>query len=214
MNSKQYIEQAVQTESIPAQINFGKAGLHASLLLAITVAQYIDQVKRRIYYGTEIDQKKVDGILQQIVGVAQFLCAHNMAGQLTNPNDVDTLPPEAQIPVGLIKADLANLDVRLLHAGVGIFTESGEALEALLAQFETGELDKVNFGEEMGDISWYQAIGFHASGGDLDECRAKNIAKLRKRYPEKFSTYDAVHRDLAGERAILEGAAQEAVAAQ
>jgi hypothetical protein len=213
MNSKQYIEQAVQTESIPAQINFGTAGLHASMALAILTARYMDLVKRRIYYGTEIDQKAVEGIVQQILGVAQFLGAHNQVGQLANPHDVQELPSGAQIPAELVKASLSNLDVRLLHAGIGIFTESGEALEALMKQFETGELDNVNFGEEMGDISWYQAIGFHASGVDLDECRAKNIAKLRKRYPEKFSAYDATHRDLAGERTILEGAAQQEPAA-
>jgi NTP pyrophosphatase (non-canonical NTP hydrolase) len=206
MNSKQYVEQAVQTESRPASIAFGKVGLHATISLAILAGHYVDQVKRCVYYGTPIDVAKVGSILEQIAAVTQFLHAHNNARQLDNPNDLDALPTEAQVPAGVVRAKLENIDVRLLHASVGIFTESGEALEAILKQFETGELDKVNFGEEMGDVSWYQAIGFDASGVDLDENRAKNIAKLRKRYPEKFSAYDALHRDLAAERVILEGA--------
>jgi NTP pyrophosphatase (non-canonical NTP hydrolase) len=35
----------------------------------------------------------------------------------------------------------------------------------------------------------------------------RNIAKLKKRYGDKFSSHAAINRDLAGERAVLEGKA-------
>lgn len=40
---------------------------------------------------------------------------------------------------------------------------------------------------------------------DLDEYLDKNIKKLMKRFPDKFSETAAVNRDLKAERAILEG---------
>jgi len=42
-------------------------------------------------------------------------------------------------------------------------------------------------------------------GVSLDEVMARNIAKLRARYPEKFTAVNAMMRDLAAERQILEG---------
>ena len=39
---------------------------------------------------------------------------------------------------------------------------------------------------------------------DLIDVATKNIAKLRARYPERFSEYDALNRDLDAERKVLE----------
>lgn len=39
---------------------------------------------------------------------------------------------------------------------------------------------------------------------DMYECLNKNIAKLKQRYPEKFSTEHALNRNLDAERKILE----------
>jgi NTP pyrophosphatase (non-canonical NTP hydrolase) len=207
MNSKEYVDQAISTESRPAHIAFGTVGLHAVLSLAVVTSKLLDRAKRKIYYGTPLNQEEVAAMLQQIAGTANFLFSHNQAGQLDNPLDADSLPSDAQVPVGILRAKLSNLNPRLLHAGVGLFTESGEALEALLIALETGKFDPVNFAEELGDMQWYTAVGVDAAGADLDDIRAKNIAKLRARFPEKFSAYDAQHenRDLAKERAVLEG---------
>lgn len=40
---------------------------------------------------------------------------------------------------------------------------------------------------------------------DMYNCLDKNIAKLKQRYPEKFTTENALNRDLDAERQILEG---------
>ena len=68
-------------------------------------------------------------------------------------------------------------------------------------------LDWVNLAEENGDIDWYQAIIYNiAEETGINELtvRTKNINKLAKRYGEKFSDYQANHRDLESERKILE----------
>jgi hypothetical protein len=125
----------------------------------------------------------------------------------TNGMEMDEKQPDeayANLEGELAGMNLSNINIRLLHAALGCFTESAELIEPLQAQYVTGVLDKVNFGEEVGDIEWYQAIGFDESGVSEAECREKNIAKLRKRYPNKFDAVDAVNRDLNAERAILE----------
>lgn len=96
-------------------------------------------------------------------------------------------------------------DPRITHAAYGLVTESGELLDALKkAMFYGEELDLTNIKEEAGDILWYLAILFDATGTSFEEEQARVIAKLRKRYPEKFTSYDAANRDLEGERKILE----------
>jgi NTP pyrophosphatase (non-canonical NTP hydrolase) len=96
-------------------------------------------------------------------------------------------------------------DARLLHAGIGIATESGEFLDALKKHIFYGkELDKVNLLEELGDLFWYMAIALDELGSTFEKEQARNIAKLKARYPEKFTESAAEVRDLQKERHILE----------
>ena len=95
--------------------------------------------------------------------------------------------------------------IRLLHAGIGLATESGEFLDALKKHIYYGkELDKVNLIEEISDQMWYCAIALDELGVSFEEVMAKNIAKLSARYPEKFTEEKAENRDLEIERSILE----------
>lgn len=94
---------------------------------------------------------------------------------------------------------------RLLHAGIGLATESGEFLDALKKSVFYGkELDRVNLKEELGDILWYMAIAMDALGTDFETEMEKNIKKLKARYGERFSKEAAENRDLEKEREILE----------
>ena len=64
--------------------------------------------------------------------------------------------------------------------------------------------DVTNFKEEIGDGMWYDAIGLEAVDGTIAETQNTNIAKLRARFPNKFTEYDANNRNLSAERKILE----------
>lgn len=203
MESKTYIANAIRTESIPASIEINQVFLHAAMQLMIQSAKIGDLVKRKIFYGEKMSADKVIEVAALGQNMAHFLAT--MAANDLHNDAVDAAGLVAfDLPRELQGIDLANLDPRLLHAGVGIFTEAGELVESLQKAYETGVMDKVNFGEEIGDVEWYQAIGFDATGVTEESCREKNIAKLRKRYPAKFDAYAAVNRDLAAERAILE----------
>lgn len=92
-----------------------------------------------------------------------------------------------------------------LHAALGIMTEAVEIIEHLYDIY-TGksELDTINLKEEIGDIEWYLAIFYRILQTTPNKIKIKNIAKLRARYPERFTSTDALQRDLAEERKVLE----------
>ncbi len=94
----------------------------------------------------------------------------------------------------------------IMHAMLGCVTEAGELAEHVRDVLGGAKpLDRTNLVEEFGDQLWYIALGLRALPSDFEEAFAVNIAKLRKRFPDKFTTEAALNRDLGGERAVLEG---------
>lgn len=117
----------------------------------------------------------------------------------------DTTLPE-QLSSNSKQIDELNLSEEqfvTLHAVMGIVTEGAELISAMLKYIETGKLDKVNFGEELGDVSWYQGMWCGKNGVDLSDVLETNINKLKARYPEKFTDFLADNRDLEQELVIL-----------
>lgn len=99
--------------------------------------------------------------------------------------------------------------VDVMHAVLGIMSEGAEIVEELVTSvIEKRPMDSVNMAEEGGDILWYVALKFNALQILMEDAMQKNIDKLRKRYPEKFEGVQALERDLAGERQVLEGNAE------
>jgi len=96
--------------------------------------------------------------------------------------------------------------LRLLHGAMGLCTESAEFLDAMKKYLFYGKpLDPVNLKEECGDIFWYLAILADEMGeANFTNMLQTNIAKLRVRYPEKFTEEKAQVRDLKAERVKLE----------
>lgn len=96
---------------------------------------------------------------------------------------------------------------RLEHAVMGIVTEAGELMDQIKkSKIYNKPIDKVNLIEEGGDVMWYLALLARELGIGFEEMWDKNIRKLQKRYPEKWSEHDAdpQNRDLSKEREELE----------
>ena len=105
--------------------------------------------------------------------------------------------------------NLSVYQVELLHGAIGLSTESGEILDALKKHLYYGaELDIVNLKEELGDICWYMALMFRELDSSFEEVMAININKLKQRFPERFDEAQALNRDLAKERKVLEDGAK------
>lgn len=116
-----------------------------------------------------------------------------------------TLSSNFAVPNAELDGEHYQKNVDIIHAIVGISTEAGELLDALKKTMFYGKnLDKVNLDEEIGDVLWYIAIYLNARGKSFEQVFDQNIAKLRTRYPEKFTESHALHRDVNAERATLE----------
>lgn len=180
-------QDALRTESRPETLKFSNVGLFNLLGLFITASEVADTAKRAIFYGKPLDKEKFFNGLIMLRQQAQII------------GDNHTIDDPVEH-----SGALEPVNLRLLHTAMGIFGEAGELLEALRAQMSTGKLDLVNVAEELGDIDWYKAIGHDATGVTEEDTRAKVIAKLKARYPNKFDSERAHERDLAAERKALE----------
>ena len=95
--------------------------------------------------------------------------------------------------------------LRLLHASMGLGSESGEIESNVKAHIFYGrELDIANLIEEAGDCYWFLELLCDALKITREEVMARNVAKLRERFPDKFTEYDANNRNLIAERKVLE----------
>lgn len=93
---------------------------------------------------------------------------------------------------------------RAMHGAMGMVTEAGEAMDMLKKHLVYGkEFDVINAIEEAGDKQWYIALFLDAVGFTMSEAQRRNIAKLRARYPQRFTEAQAITRDLDAERAAL-----------
>ena len=83
-------------------------------------------------------------------------------------------------------------------AALGLNGEAGEIADHVKKiMFHGHPLDDATrdkIAKEIGDILWYCAMGARGIGLDLGEVARMNVEKLRKRYPDGFSTEHSLNR--------------------
>lgn len=151
----------------------------ATMDRAIQALKDLDSLKKHLFYGKVVDLEKI----------------HNRnAGGAFRSDVMERFTEE---------------NIQLFHAGLGMATEAGEVLEQLEGHiFQDKPLDKINLAEEVGDSFWYCAIISRITKLSFGEIMWRNISKLRARFPLKFTTENALNRNLGTERQILEGQPQ------
>ena len=78
---------------------------------------------------------------------------------------------------------------------MGLAGESGELVDHLKKYCHHGhQLDIPYIEKEIGDIFWYCAVLAEDVGLDLHSVLQVNIDKLKKRYPEGFSSDASINR--------------------
>lgn len=103
-------------------------------------------------------------------------------------------------------AEPSDVPIRLLHACLGLQTEAGEIADPVKRHLFYGQpLDRLRIKEEVGDLCWYVALACNALGLDLGELMTANIAKLKARFPDKFTEHHAAeeNRDRSAEARAL-----------
>ena len=90
---------------------------------------------------------------------------------------------------------ITDLDKKLLNGCMGMCGEAGECIDLLKKHMMQGhELDREKMIKEIGDVLWYVAEAASALGVTLDEVAERNIAKLKARYPDGFSSEKSINR--------------------
>ena len=93
-----------------------------------------------------------------------------------------------------LNPELIRKDV-LINSVMGLCGESGEAIDIVKKWLAHGHaLDKEHLKKELGDIAWYLAEAATALDVSLEEIFRANIDKLKKRYPEGFTSADSINR--------------------
>ena len=85
--------------------------------------------------------------------------------------------------------------LELSNYGLGLGGEAGEVQELIKKHIGHGhELPRDQLTKELGDTLWYLANIAAMNDIKLSEVAAKNIDKLKKRYPAGFSEKDSINR--------------------
>lgn len=161
-----------------------KVAFTSALNASIEALNKLDKVKKSIFYGRDNNIGPVEG-QRDIADLPNILVANNI-----------------HIDGGFDVFDAENY----IHGVIGMATEAGELLEALRDAINGDAVDRVNIKEEVGDMKWYAAILAKVARFVWGDDERVNIAKLRARFPDNFTEYDAVTRNLDAEREILERA--------
>lgn len=83
----------------------------------------------------------------------------------------------------------------LINGVMGLCGESGEAIDIVKKHLAQGhDLDKEHLAKELGDIAWYLAETATALDIPLETIFQMNIDKLKKRYPDGFSSEKSKER--------------------
>lgn len=146
-----------------------------------------DLMKRSLFYKETVEKSRERGraAMEKIKERYDKL----KVAQLTDPDSLQ----------------FTDQQIDIIHGALGLYSEAGEIMEEVInAAMEGREVDLTNLEEEGGDVLWYVALILRSIKSSFVKAAKKNIAKLFKRYPEKFSSENALERNLEGEREVLE----------
>jgi NTP pyrophosphatase (non-canonical NTP hydrolase) len=122
---------------------------------------------------------------------------HNVADVLRFESNTEIFQREARRS---LRDDLP-YEATCSNMCMGLAGEIGEVIDIMKKHIYQGkELDITDVIEEVGDVLWYIANFCNVNNITMDECMESNIKKLRKRFPNGFTTKDANERkDKMGE---------------
>ncbi len=178
-----FVEDAIKTESKVESIKVNEVLLAQTLIILVQAGNVLDQIKKHAFYDKPYD---IDGL------ISRAALMNDAVVKLNNVNLNTITDDETELKI----------NPRIFHSIVGIATESTELLEALDINGEN--MDNINIAEEFGDIDWYKAIGCDELGIEWVTILDTVIDKLKTRYPNAFTSEDAINRDLTKERTVLE----------
>lgn len=85
--------------------------------------------------------------------------------------------------------------LRLTISGLGVAGEAGEVADIIKKHVgHNHPLDEDKLKNELGDVLWYVADLARTLGITLSSVAEMNVAKLKKRYPDGFTSERSINR--------------------
>lgn len=85
---------------------------------------------------------------------------------------------------------------RYLNYSMGLVGEAGEVVDSIKkVMFHGHEMDTDHLKKELGDVLWYMATLASTAGLELEDVAKANVEKLKKRYPDGFSSEHSINRN-------------------
>lgn len=87
-------------------------------------------------------------------------------------------------------------DLMLCWTAIGLAGECGEVCDYIKkAIFHQHGFNKHKLADELGDVLWYVAALAQTAGLSLSDIMEQNIAKLKIRYPDGYSSERSINRE-------------------
>lgn len=153
------------------------------------------------YYGEKISKDVFISYLEQLKIIGEDLDRIKKTLFYGKP---PTEYAECWDPTDINCAEDDWVKIETIHGILGVITEAAELGDQLINILSGEDVDVHNIHEESGDVKWYLAMLARARGDAWDADEKTVIAKLKARYPDKFTEEHAKNRDLAKERKIIE----------
>jgi len=176
-----------------AQVTNGKYSAerdiqHAAYGIVTEVGELFDAYKRHLFYGTELD---LVNLMEEIGDVYWYVAIMARALEL-DLAELDNIEIEKYL-------DTLNVTLKVEHSLSSLICQADTLFSIMATVSSPGELEEhlYRLVEEL--VCFATVHGLQPAN-----CRKANIAKLQKRYPDKFSGEAAVNRDTALERRELE----------
>lgn len=154
------------------------------------------------FHISNISQGELISALQSFIEAARVLDKvkraifyNKLIGQQL-PLDGDTIPA----------LNFEQVHADAFHGIIGKATEAGELVERLLQMADPGvdsSSHRLNLIEELGDDDWYSQLLYSFLGITQRDAQVANERKLRKRFPEAFTSERALTRDILTEQEAL-----------
>ena len=183
-DDKQFVQDSLRTESQVDSIVVDPQLLAGATFAFTSAGEILDQIKKNAFYGKPYSQVELAAEFATIIEA------------------LDMMKESIQLIEDESRKETLAVNPRMFHSIIGIATEASELVEAL--ELSGGEMDYTNVSEEMGDIGWYQAIAFDEMDTTLENSYTAVVEKLKARYSDKFTSDEAINRDVKEERVVLE----------
>ena len=197
MNFKEYAPLAMRTcKELPTADHIN----HMCLGIVGEMGELVDQIKKAYVYGKAIDQVN---IIEEVGDVAYYTAGiGHLFSSLADWMNSDELKQS----VNYEKLEAARKNVtRAILLNTMSAANLAVDLTMMADAGDLGNPEAEEVAKTLGTSLFATALLLEV---DLAQAYEVNIAKLAKRYGDKYSDYAAINRDTDAERAVLEAGTQ------